>query len=89
VKNPFILILILAIGLASCAAPKKALIIAEAPKESGEVKAPAPSVPTAPAQANDYLRSPDMFALPDEEQLRSSATESPGDSAVIVRPPAE
>ena len=88
-KNPFILILILAIGLASCAAPKKALIIAEAPKGQPAEVALAPPEPSVPAPADDGLRMPDMLALPDDEQLRSSPGEAPGEATVITRPPAE
>ncbi|MBG7607170.1 MAG: hypothetical protein IZT59_03940 [Verrucomicrobia bacterium] len=85
-KNPFILFL--ALGLASCASPKKALIIAEGPK--GQPKQAATlSESIVPAPADDGLRMPDMLALPDEEQLRSTAPESSRDATVIIRPPAE
>lgn len=87
-KNP--LILILAVGLASCAAPKQALIIAEEPKEQPKHEvAAAPSKPSVPAPADDGLRMPDMLALPDEVQLRSAAPEGSGDATVITRPPVE
>ena len=90
-KNPFILFL--AIGLASCASPKKALIIAEAPKEQPkqeETAAFSEPEPSAPAPAADGLRMPDMLVMPDEGQLRSAApADSSGDATVITRPPAE
>lgn len=84
-KNP--LILILAVGLASCAAPKQALIIAEEPKE--QPKHEVAAAPSVPAPADDGLRMPDMLALPDEVQLRSAAPEGSGDATVITRPPVE
>jgi hypothetical protein len=85
-KNPFILLF--AIGLASCAAPK-AIIVEETPVKAVKntvAEAPKPQVPADP---NDGLRLPDdMLALPDDAQLRPSAAPS-GDGAapVIVRPP--
>lgn len=92
-KIPFISIsaIGLALGLASCAAPKKALIIAEGPKQQGtqEQKATTTSVVPAPSRGEDGLRMPDMLALPADSQLRSAAPETTGDAAVIVRPPAE
>ena len=86
-KNP--LTLLLAIGLASCGAPK-AIIVAEVPvkpKEQQTVAAPEPSVPADP---NDGLRLPDMLALPDDAQLRSSpGPAGNGNATVITRPPKE
>ncbi len=87
-KNPFILFL--AIGLASCAAPKQALIIAEEPKEQPKQETAAVSQPSVPSPADDGLRMPDMLTLPDEGQLRSATpADSSGDATVIIRPPAE
>ena len=103
-KNP--LTLLLAIGLASCGAPK-AIIVAEVPvkpKEQQTVAAPEPSVPadpkeqqtvgapepSVPADPNDGLRLPDMLALPDDAQLRSSpGPAGNGNATVITRPPKE
>ena len=87
-KNPFILFL--AIGLASCAIPKKALIIAEGPKEQPKQETAAVSKPSIPAPADDGLRMPDMLALPEDGQLRSTTpADGSGDATVIIRPPAE
>ena len=85
-KNP--LILLTALALASCG-PPKAIIVAEAPVKpvAKPAAAPAPAVPSAP---DDGLRLPDLLALPDDEQLRSSPDPSGGGNAtVITRPPAE
>lgn len=86
-KNPFIFLI--AFSLVSCAIPKKALIIAEGPSEKPKQGTKALSKPSEPAAPVDDLRMPDMLALPDEEQLRSTAPEASGDATVITRPPKE
>lgn len=86
-KNPFTLLFV--IGLASCGAPK-AIIIAEAPVKPAENAVAAAPEPIVPADTNDGLRLPDMLALPDEAQLRSSPDPSgDGKATVITRPPKE
>ena len=80
-------ILLLAIGLASCAAPK-AIVITEAPKKV-EPAEPAPQPKQANLPADDGMRLPeDLLALPEDSQLRSAATEpKDGEATVIARPP--
>lgn len=90
-KTPFLLLL--AIGLVSCAKPPSALIIAEEPKEK-TTPAVVPSEFVIPAPAkDDGLRMPDMLALPNQEQLRSASPDEDGDgdgeATVIIRPPKE
>lgn len=83
-KNP--LILLAAIALASCAAPK-AVVVAEAPKKKVVT---APAAPEEPALADDDLRLPDMLTLPDDTQLRSAAPlKKEGDATIITSPPTE
>ncbi|MFK7851777.1 MAG: hypothetical protein AB8D78_12445 [Akkermansiaceae bacterium] len=88
-KNP--IIIAIAIGLASCAAPK-ATVVAETPKEKTEEK-PSEVVAetTLPAGPDDGLRiGDDILALPSDEELRpSTASRGDGDATVITRPPAE
>lgn len=86
---------LLAIGLASCAAPK-AEVVAEVPTNSALSQpeiAPislVKSKPTLPVVHNTRIRLPDMLGLPQDEQLRS-ATGAPkdGKATVIARPPEE
>lgn len=83
-KNP--VILLSALALASCAAPKAA-VIPEVPKKP-VIKAPV--APEKPALADDGLRLPDMLTLPDDTQLRSTAPlKKEGDATIIARPPSE
>jgi hypothetical protein len=87
VKYPAILLL--AIGLASCAAPK-AIVIAEAPMKKETAAAdPASQPKQANLPADDGMRLPeDLLALPADNQLRSVAAEpKDGDATVIARPP--
>ena len=81
------LILLAAIALASCAAPK-AVVVAEAPKRKQPAAAPAE---TPIAHADDDMRLPeDLLALPEDSQLRSSAPISKdGDATIITSPPSE
>lgn len=95
-KNSFILLL--ALGLASCAAPK-AKIIYQAPEGFYDKKEDiAPSLPTPPttkpalptAGTDGGMRiGDDILALPEESQLRATAPDSAnkGDAPVIARPP--
>ena len=93
-KNPFIALL--ALGLASCAAPK-AKIIYQVPegfydKKEDIVQAPAAPAPKLPGAGDDGMRLGDeILSLPDESQLRATAPDTPnkGDAAVIARPPKE
>lgn len=83
-KNPTILLV--AIALASCV-PPKAGVIAEVPTKPVVI---APAAPEKPAIADDGLRLPDMLALPDDTQLRSTAPlDKEGDATIIARPPTE
>ncbi len=85
-KNTFILLA--AIALPSCAAPKTA-VLEEVPKKQ-QPPAPAPAPVEKPATlADDGLRLPeDMLALPDDSQLRSTApSEKSGTAPIIIRPP--
>lgn len=83
----------MAMTLLSCAAPK-ASVVAEAPAAKKE-KVPTPVVEpaNAPPPVDDGLRMPDMLAMPDEGEFRStnSAATMTGNSsgAVISRPPTE
>jgi hypothetical protein len=81
-------ILLLAIGLASCAAPK-AIVIAEAPKKTETVVDSVPQPKQASLPAHDGMRLPeDLLNLPEDNQLRSAAAEpKDGDATVIARPP--
>jgi len=90
---------LLAIGLASCSAPK-ATIVEEAPIESGPNIAltqpaispisPKATKPTLPIARNTGLRLPDMLGLPQDEQLRSApGAPKDGKATVIARPPEE
>lgn len=86
-----LLITLIGLGLASCAAPK-AEIVAEAPKpKSAEETQPSEAVATNSTAPDDGLRiGDDILSLPSEEQLRSSPGPSgDGDATVIARPPAE
>jgi hypothetical protein len=82
--------LLLAIGLASCAAPK-AIIIEEAPNVAAETdtSTPRPVRPNLPP--NDGMRLPeDLLSLPEDSQLRSAAADQKdGDATIITRPPQE
>ncbi len=53
------------------------------------VEAPLPK--NSSSDDSGSLRLPNMLALPDEKQLRSTATDdpSPGDATIITRPPTE
>jgi hypothetical protein len=83
----------MAVALVSCAAPK-ATVVAEAPPVKTE-KTPEPAA--APAQttlpADDGLRMPDMLAMPQEGDFRSTnaaaTTTGNPSGAVISRPPAD
>lgn len=92
-------------GLVSCAAPK-AVVIDEPEKASEEQTAVkgAPeavkvtpeasglnSKPKLPKEEEISIRLPDMLAMPDDEQLRTSAAgpASSRDATVITRPPGE
>jgi hypothetical protein len=90
---------LLAIGLASCSAPK-ATIVEEAPINSGpNLALTQPGVapvslkeakPTLPIARITGLRRPDMLVLPQDEQLRSApSTAKEGKATVIARPPEE
>jgi hypothetical protein len=90
---------LLAIGLASCSAPK-ATIVEEAPVESGPNIAltqsgiaqvsPKATKPALPIARNTGLRLPDMLGLPQDEQLRSApGAPKDGKATVIARPPEE
>lgn len=83
-KNP--LILLASIALASCAAPK-AVVVAEAPK----TKRPAAPAETPIALADDGMRLPEnLLALPEDNQLRSSAPiNKDGGGTIITSPPTE
>jgi len=79
-----------ALALLSCAAPK-ASVVAETPvqqtKPAESAAVPELSISNEPA---DGIRLPDMLGLPDEGELRSSASlpnKTPESGAVIARPP--
>lgn len=90
---------LLAIGLASCAAPK-ADVVAEAAADTApnptltrtdlaDAK-PAETRPKLPVVRNTGLRLPDMLDLPEDEQLRTApGTPTEGKATVIARPPEE
>lgn len=92
--------LLLAIGLASCAAPK-ATVVAEAPVNSAPKKSkatqtevadlsPAAIKPTPLPVRRDGLRLPNMLDLPQDDQLRSAPdVPKDGKATVIARPPEE
>ncbi len=84
----------MAVALMSCAAPK-ATVVAEAPVEKKQ-KAPEPegpviAEPTLPV--DDGLRMPDMLAMPQEGDFRSTNATAPKtgrqSGAVISRPPTD
>jgi hypothetical protein len=84
----------MAVATMSCAAPK-ATVVAEAPLEK-KVKAPEPEAtvtaePTLPV--DDGLRMPDMLAMPQEGEFRSTNPNAPKtvnpSGAVISRPPTD
>lgn len=91
-KNSFTALL--ALGLASCAAPK-GKIIYEVPEgfyDKKEAIAQTPSTPVpkpAPADDDGMRLGDEILLLPDESQLRATAPEIPSknEAAVIARPP--
>jgi hypothetical protein len=83
----------MAMALMSCAAPK-ATVVAETPAVKNEKPAtPALEPANPPLPVDDGLRMPDMLAMPDAGDFRStnsSATMTGNSSgAVISRPPTE
>lgn len=87
-----LLILLAAFALASCATPK-AVVVGEAPLKQ-QADADVTSVPKEkkpPALANDGLRLPDdMLALPEDNQLRSTAPiKRDGNATIITSPPSD
>jgi hypothetical protein len=87
VKKP--VILLAALALASCAAPK-AIVVEDAPKKQQPGAAPATPVEKPAALADDGLRLPDMLTLPDDNQLRSTApTKKDGEGTIITSPPTD
>lgn len=78
------------LALASCATPK-AVVIEQTPiKQQPSVTSDA-TVKKLPALANDGLRMPeDMLALPDDNQLRSTAPiKKDGNATIVTSPPTE
>jgi len=78
-------------AMTSCA--PKATVVAETPPVKKE---PAPPVAVVqetalPTPADDGLRMPDMLAMPDEGDFRSTGGAKPGtqSGAVIARPPTD
>lgn len=84
------IILLASLALASCATPK-AVVIEQAPLKQPSAVTPDATEKKLPALANDGLRLPDdMLALPDENQLRSSAPiKGQGNATIITSPPKE
>jgi PBP1b-binding outer membrane lipoprotein LpoB len=93
-KQKVCVVIGMAMAMMSCAAPK-ATVVAEAPAPKTET-APQPEVPapteTAP-QEDDGLRMPDMLAMPQEGDFRSTNPSAPKTTnqsgAVISRPPTD
>ncbi|MGL4401712.1 MAG: hypothetical protein ACRCXD_17765 [Luteolibacter sp.] len=80
-----------AVAMISCAAPK-AVVVAEAPVVKTEkLPDPAPAPDQTNLPVDDGLRMPDMLAMPQEGDFRSTnsaAAVAGGQSnAVIARPP--
>ncbi|MEP2776960.1 MAG: hypothetical protein ABJQ29_12255 [Luteolibacter sp.] len=104
-KKPIISLLACTFALCSCM-PKKAIIVEEIPigptEATEEALATAPTPPSAPAPksapaplpdaaGDEGFRLPDMLAMPDEDQLKSTpgAGSGNGDGTVIAQPPKE
>ena len=85
------------VALASCAAPKKATIVEQAPalKKTGEAKVPEPSVPEpVPELPDDGLRMGNsLLEMPKDGDFRatnpSTAKVEGQGGSVISRPPTE
>lgn len=93
-KKPILSLTACAIALCSCAA-KKAVIVEEAPVKPVEDTAASEPPPAPLPDANDDggFRLPDMFDMPDENQLKSTPGLVSGDSGrdgtIITQPPRE
>lgn len=88
-KNPRIAAI--ALGLASCGAPK-AIVVSEAPTKAPETENPAaeePQTPIASAPDDGLRLGDDILALPKDEELQSSKPSGDGDATIIARPPEE
>jgi hypothetical protein len=93
-KHKVCVVIGMAVAMMSCAAPR-ATVVAEAPvakKETApEPQAPVPAEPSMPA--DDGLRMPDMLAMPQEGDFRSTNPSAPKTAtqsgAVISRPPTD
>jgi hypothetical protein len=84
---------LIALVLASCAAPK-AIVVNEAPSPQVPAQqAVADGMPAPAAKPDDGIRLPDMLGLPGEGEFRKSASPpsdtTGGSGAVIARPPVE
>jgi hypothetical protein len=80
--------------MVSCAVPK-ATVVEQAPVKVKQEKMPEPVAPelNVPAQVDDGLRMPDMLAMPNEGDFRSTSPDavktSNSSGAVISRPPVD
>jgi hypothetical protein len=81
-----------ALALLSCAAPKASVVAENPTQETKPAETAAVPEPATPGEPDDGIRLPDMLGLPDEGELRSSASvpgKTPESGAVIARPPSE
>ena len=94
-KSTTYALLPLSMVLVSCAAPKATVIAPPPMVKSVEKKLPEPALvePMLPQIPDDGNRMPDLLAMPDEDEFRSTSPVTPKlateAGAVISRPPTE
>lgn len=95
-KKPILSLIACTFALSSCALETQEIIFPDIPGKPKKVSqeaasAPAP-LPVADADNDGGFRLPDMYAMPDEEQLKSTTTTPSGDGGdgtVTAQPPKE
>ncbi|MDP4624346.1 MAG: hypothetical protein NWT08_04315 [Akkermansiaceae bacterium] len=94
-KKPILSLIACAIAFSSCALEKQEITfpsVAGKPKEETAATAPAPTPTPLPSADDDGgFRLPDMYAMPDNEQLKSTTAlpSGDGDGTVTAQPPRE
>ncbi|MGJ8642692.1 MAG: hypothetical protein ACSHX9_04725 [Luteolibacter sp.] len=93
-KKPILSLTACAFAFSSCALEKQEIIFPDIPGKPKEVTHVAATTPAPLPDANDDegFRLPDMYAMPDEEQLKSTTTAPSGDGGdgtVTAQPPSD